>query len=204
LIGGEDMLRKPLRILIAEDEAMILYGFKSFINEMGHEVIGEVYDGEKAVEMANALNPDLLIMDIKMPKADGITALRRINSGRKILFPCIFVTAFSDVELIDNAKDAGAFNYLIKPVSYESLQAAIEIAMERFEDYKRVQEELITAKTDLSNRKIIERAKGILMDEFDLKEQKAMEYLQKKSRNTNRKLVDVAREVIELYKERKP
>ena len=97
------------------------------------------------------------------------------------MIPCIFVTAFSDIELIENAKDAGAFNYLIKPISYESLRAAIEIAMDRFEDYKKVQEELTVTKLNLHNRKIIE---------------KAMEYLQKKSRNTNRKLIDVAKDVI--------
>ncbi len=190
------MRRKPLRILIAEDEAMILLGFMSFISEMGHQVIGEAYDGENAVCLAKKLNPDLIIMDIKMPKVDGITALRRINDGQADLIPCIFVTAFSDIELIENAKDAGAFNYLIKPISYESLRAAIEIAMDRFEDYKKVQEELTVTKLNLHNRKIIEKAKGILMDEFDLKEQKAMEYLQKKSRNTNRKLIDVAKDVI--------
>lgn len=189
---------KRLRILIAEDEAMILFGFKSFIDEMGHEVIGEAYDGKNAVVLAKKLKPDLLIMDIKMPKADGITALKRINDGQVDIIPCIFVTAFSDVELIDNAKDAGAFNYLIKPISFESLQAAIEIAMNRFEEYKRVEDELALTKNNLRNRKIIERAKGILMDEFDLKEQKAMEYLQKKSRNTNKKLVEVANDVIAL------
>lgn len=195
------MKGKQLRILLAEDEAMVLFGFKSFIDEMGHEVVGEAYDGETAVALAKKLRPDLLIMDIKMPIADGITALKAINDGETVLIPCIFITAFSDIELIDSAKDAGAFNYLIKPISFESLQAAIEITMNRFKVYKRVQDELAATKITLQNRKIIERAKGILMDEFGLKEQKAMEYLQKKSRNANRKLFEVASDVIALYQE---
>ena len=192
------MLNQSLRILIAEDEAMVIFGFKSFLNEMGHKVIGEAYDGDTAIQLAKELKPDLLIMDIRMPVMDGIRALEIINSMVDVIIPCIFVTAYSDVELIEKAKEVGAFNYLIKPVSFESLRAAIEIAMDRFRDYMAVHKELIDTKSSLEGRKYIEKAKGILMEEFNFKEQQAMDYLQKKSRNSNKKLVDVAKEVIRM------
>ncbi|MGE5614244.1 MAG: ANTAR domain-containing response regulator [Bacillota bacterium] len=192
------MSERPLRILIAEDEAMNLLGFKSFLADIGHQVVGEAYDGVMAVELARELSPDLIIMDIKMPKMDGIKALEYINQDSERIIPCIFVTAFSDIQLINKAKDVGAFSYLIKPVNYESLMAAIEITMVRFNEYLELKKELITARTDLHNRKIIERAKGILMDEFYFKEQQAMEYLQKKSRNENKKIIEVAKEIIRM------
>lgn len=192
------MHNQSLRILIAEDEAMVIFGFRSFLNEMGHKVIGEAYDGDTAILLAQELKPDLLIMDVRMPVMDGIRALEIINSLVEDIIPCIFVTAFSDVELIEKAKEVGAFNYLIKPVSFESLRAAIEIAMVRFRDYMAVHKELINTKSSLESRKYIEKAKGILMEEFNFKEQQAMDYLQKKSRNHNKKLVDVAKEVIRM------
>ena len=163
------MLNQSLRILIAEDEAMVLFGFKSFLDEMGHKVIGEAYDGETAIHLAKQLIPDLLIMDVRMPSMDGIRALEIINSQMDTLIPCIFVTAYSDVELIEKAKEAGAFNYLIKPISFDSLRAAIQIAMVRFREYKTVHKELLDTKNNLENRKFIEKAKGILMDEFNFR-----------------------------------
>lgn len=192
------MQNHPLRILIAEDEAMILFGFKSFLNKMGHQVIGEAYDGETAVNLSRTLSPDLIIMDVKMPNMDGIKALEIINDGTTIITPCIFVTAYSDDYLIEKAKNAGAFNYLIKPISFESLRAAIDIAFIRFNEYKELHNELIITKNNLQDRKIIEKAKGLLMDEFCFKEQQAMDYLQKKSRNTNKKLIEIAKDLIRM------
>ncbi len=194
------MNSQSLRILIAEDEAMVLFGFKMFLDEMGHEVIGEAYDGETAINLAKQLQPDLLIMDVRMPVMDGIRALEIINSQPDSIIPCIFVTAYSDIELIEKAKEAGAFNYLIKPISFDSLRAAIEIAMIRFKEFNAIHKELADTKNNLENRKYIEKAKGILMVEFNFKEQQAMEYLQKKSRNCNKKLIDVAKEVIRMNK----
>lgn len=186
------------KVFIAEDESIILMGFKAYLMSLGYEVIGEAYDGEMAVALMRDLNPDLILMDVKMPRLDGIQALEQINRSRKLMLPCVFITAHCDDDLIQRAKDAGAFSYLIKPVTTESLKAAIEIALERYGDYLRLQDELAAARENLENRKVIERAKGYLMDNFNLKEQQALEYLQKKSRETNRKMIQVARSVLKL------
>ena len=190
------MVSKGLRILVVEDESIIMMGFKAFLKQLGHIIVAEAYDGETAVELAETFRPDLIIMDVKMPKLDGIQALEKINNKPDGIIPCIFVTAHSDEQLIVRATEAGAFNYLIKPISIDSIKAAIEIAMVRFGEYRILQEELKNTKESLTNRKYIERAKGILMDQFGVKEQQAMEMLQKRSRNTNKKLIEVAKEII--------
>lgn len=186
------------RVLVAEDEAIIMLGFKTFLTQLGYEVVGEAYDGEAAVSLAETTSPDFLIMDVKMPGLDGIQALEKINTGRAHAIPCVFVTAHSDEYLVSRARDAGAFSYLIKPITMESLRAAIDIALRRYADYADVLEELGEAKGALETRKIIERAKGFLMDNFQMKEKQAMEYMQKKSRDTNRKLVVVARSILQM------
>lgn len=192
------MDNSALKVLVVEDEPIVLLGFKTFLTQLGYEIVGEAYDGEMAVCLANELEPDFLIMDVKMPLLDGIEALVKINSGRTQLIPCIFVTAHSDNLLIDKAKKAGAFSYLIKPVTIENLKASIEITLQRFNDYLTVEQELKQTKKSLTDRKIINRAKGFLIDNFDMKEKQAMEYLQKKSRNTNRKLITVAEEILKM------
>lgn len=184
-----------LRILVAEDEALVMMGFRTFINQLGHIIVAEAYDGESATELAATMMPDLIIMDVKMPKLDGIQALEHINAQGDII-PCIFVTAHSDENLVQRATQAGAFNYLIKPVSIDSLRAAIEVAMVRFGEFQLLQQELNDAKRNLQDRKYIERAKGILMDQKKLSEPKAMQSLQKMSTDSNQKLVDVAKQII--------
>lgn len=192
------MHNNTVTVLIAEDESMVLLGFKSFLSQLGYSVIGEAYDGEMAVELANKLNPDLLIMDVKMPKLDGIQALSAINKDRSIMIPCVFITAYSDDQLIERAKSCGAFSYLIKPITINSLKAALEIALQRFDDYKLMQNKLTDAQQALNDRKTVEKAKGYLMDNFGFKEKQAMEYLQKKSRDTNKKLVVVAKSILKM------
>lgn len=186
------------KVIIAEDEALVLLGFKTLLVQLGYDVVGEAYDGHTAVSLCKELNPDFLIMDIKMPGLDGIQALEQINQDRAEIIPCIFVTAHSDEYLIERAKHAGAFSYLIKPVRMESLCAAINIALERFEDYKKLSQERDRAKDMLEQRKLIERAKGYLMDNFDMKEKQAMEFMQKKSCTSNKKLIEVARAILQM------
>ena len=195
LLDMEKKMDKMLSILLVEDEALVMMGLRVFIKQLGHTVIAEAYDGESAIELALSMLPDLIIMDVKMPKLDGIQALEQINSKGEF-FPCIFVTAHSDKRLIQRATQAGAFSYLIKPVSIDSLRAAIEVAAVRYEEFKLLQHELDDAKTNLQNRKFIERAKGILMDKNDCRESEAMQTLQKISSDTNKKLVDVAKDII--------
>ncbi len=192
------MVRKAaLRVLVVEDEAMVLMGFKTFLHELGHIVIGEAYDGAMAVELAQRLKPDLILMDVSMPKLDGIRALKSIHDAG-ILCPCVFITAYSEDELLKRAVDEGAYGYLVKPITIDGLKAAIEVALKKFEEYSAMQDELKDMQEKLEVRKLIERAKGILMDEFGFKEQQAMDYLQKKSRNSNKKVSEIARELIRM------
>lgn len=185
-------------VLIAEDESIVLLGLKALLIQLGHNVIGEAYTGKEAVEYCNALKPDLLIMDIKMPVLDGIQALEQINRSRRFKMPCIFISAYSDDNLIERARDAGVFNYLVKPIRLEDLRVALNITMQQYQEYIQVVQERDQAKEDLKNRKLIERAKGILMDNFNMKEKQAMEFMQKKARDSHKKLNVVAQGIIQM------
>lgn len=185
-------------VVIAEDESLVLLGFKTLLIQLGYEVVGEAYDGHTAVRLCKELDPDFLIMDIKMPGLDGIQALEQINENRDVIIPCIFVTAHSDDYLIERAKHAGAFSYLIKPIRMDSLRAAIDVALERFEDHRKLSKERDTALEMLEQRKLVERAKGYLMDNFNMKEKQAMEFMQKKSCTSNKKLVEVAKAILQM------
>jgi AmiR/NasT family two-component response regulator len=182
-------------ILIAEDEYLILMGLRSAVLRLGHRVIGEAQNGRQTVELALKLHPDLIIIDIKMPELDGLEAIKQINKN-EIMIPSIVVTGYNEEDLIDKAINVGVFSYLIKPVNEIELGPAIEISMARFQEFKRLNKELIDTQNSLKARKYIEKAKGIIMDKYDLKEADAMNYLQKKSRNSNKKILDLAMEII--------
>jgi response regulator NasT len=189
---------KKLKIVIAEDEYLILMGIKNNLEDLGYEVVGEATNGKELVKIALEKKPDLIIADINLPVMDGLEALRNIS---QIMFvPSIIVSGYDDEELISKAKDIGVLGYLIKPIDESDLKAAIEIALSRFEDIKELKSELETTKEALESRKIIERAKGIVMERLQLSESEAMKFLQKKSRNSNKKIVDVANEIIEADK----
>lgn len=187
--------KKALKIVVAEDEYLVLLGLKDMLEELGHEIIGEATNGEKAVKVVLEKEPDLLIIDINMPLLDGIDAIKKIN--KKSLLPSIIVTGYYNQDLIERATAAGAFSYLVKPIDEKDLKPAIDLAIARFDDFLAVKEELKKTKKALEARKYIERAKGILMDKYDLKEAEAMQVLQKKSRDRNKKLVVVAKEIIQ-------
>lgn len=184
-----------LRVLIAEDEYLNLMGLKSNLEHLGHKVIGEAGDGREAIRLAEELKPDLVLMDINMPNIDGIEAIKEIN--KKTALPYIIISGYHDKELIDKAKKAGVFAYLVKPVKEKDLQIAIEICLERFNEFRALEKEYTDMKKTLEERKYIERAKGILMDRNKLREAEAMQILQKQSRDSNKKLIDVAKEIIE-------
>lgn len=189
---------KKLKIVIAEDEYLILMGMKNNLEDLGYEVVGEVTNGKELVKIVLEKNPDLIIADINLPVMDGLEALRNISQTKFV--PSIIVSGYDDEELISKAKDIGVLGYLIKPIDESDLKAAIEIALSRFEDIKELKSELETTKEALESRKIIERAKGIVMERLQLSESEAMKFLQKKSRNSNKKIVDVANEIIEADK----
>lgn len=186
---------KELRILIAEDEPLVLMGFEEMISDAGYGVADAVSDGETAVSRALELQPDLIIMDINMPGVDGLTAAERIKEKADI--PIIIVTGYRSEKFIDRASDAYVSAYLQKPVDEYELKSAIKLALAQMDKFRAVSQERDEAERKLSERKVIERAKGFMMDTFGLSEAQAMKALQKKSANENKKLYEVAKDIIE-------
>lgn len=185
---------KKLRIFIAEDEAVILASFKMILKRNGYEVVGEATSGLQAYEKISEIKPDLILMDINLPELDGINVLIRIS--KIMVIPCIFITGQYSKELVERVNNSGAFGYLIKPVDERQIKASIEIAMERYREFKLLNTETNNLKAALEARKYIERAKGILMQKCSMSEADAMKHLQKKSRNANMKLLEAAKQII--------
>ena len=169
----------PFRVVIAEDEALIRLDLKEMLEEEGYVVAGEAADGEAAVELATKLRPDLVILDVKMPILDGISAAERIAADH--IAPVVILTAFSQRELVERARDAGAMAYLVKPFTKADLVPAIEIAASRFQETSALESEVATLKDRLEVRKILDRAKGKLQAEHGLTEPEAFRWIQKTS-----------------------
>jgi len=170
-------------------------GIRSSLRSRGHRVIAEASNGRHAVDQALEKKPDLIIMDINMDDMDGIEAIRRVNE--QMLIPSIIVTGYCEDDLVKRATNAGVFAYLVKPVDADDLKSAIEVAMARFEEFKQLKEELHGLEQALEARKYIERAKGILMDRQNLREAEAMRRLQEMSMKSNKRMVEVAKEIID-------
>ena len=160
------MSQNPLRVVIAEDEALIRLDLKEMLEEEGYSVVAEAGDGESAVEHVTTLRPDLAILDIKMPVLDGISAAERIAAER--IAPVVILTAFSQRELVERARDAGAMAYLVKPFTKADLVPAIEMAVSRFAEIRALDTEIGTLRERLEVRKLLDRAKGLLQSEHGL------------------------------------
>ena len=197
---GVNFVKKSsrIKIYIAEDESIILMNFKMILQQLGYEVVGSSVNGEKALKDILELKPDLLLLDINMPRLDGISLFESVSKAYDAA--CIFITGHFSEAFVEKAKKAGALGYLIKPVDEKQLKASIEVAVARFDERCILRDETEKLRADLSDRKYIERAKGILMDSFGLKEGEAMARLQKLSRDKNKKLAVIARELIEKEK----
>ncbi len=183
-----------LRIVIADNESIIRMDLREMLEEAGHEVVGESFNGIKAVELTRQLRPDLVIMDIKMPEMDGITASKIIADEK--LAPVILLTAFSQKDIVAKAKDSGVLAYLVKPIQESSLFPAIEIALSRFEEIKQLESDLKDIKGSLEMRKTLDRAKGILMDAYNLTESEAYRRIQKYSMAKRKTIKEVAEAII--------
>jgi AmiR/NasT family two-component response regulator len=182
------------RVLIAEDEALIRLDLREMLREEGFDVVGEAADGEQAVALAAELEPDLVICDIKMPKMDGITAAAQIVGKR--VAPVVMLTAFSQRDLIERARDAGAMAYLVKPFEKRDLLPAIEMAMSRFAEIKALEAEVTGLRERLEARKLIERAKGALMTKHALTEPEAFRWIQRAAMDNRTSMRAVAELVL--------
>jgi AmiR/NasT family two-component response regulator len=168
---------EPTRVLIAEDEALIRLDLKEMLEEEGYVVVAEVGDGQAAVDQAQQLRPDLVILDVQMPVLDGIAAAEQIAAAR--IAPVIVLTAFSQRELVERARDAGAMAYLVKPFSKNDLVPAIEVAVGRFQEMHALDAEVTDLKERLEARKVVEQAKGRLMAERGISEAEAFRWIQR-------------------------
>src|SRR6266496_5089427 len=184
----------PKRVLIAEDEALIRLDLREMLQEEGYEVVGEAADGEQAVTLATELIPDLVICDVKMPKMDGITAAAQIASKR--IAPVVILTAFSQRDLIERARDAGAMAYLVKPFQKRDLLPAIEMATSRFAEIRALEAEVSGLRERLEARKLIERAKGTLMTQHGLSEPEAFRWIQRAAMDNRTAMRSVAELVL--------
>jgi AmiR/NasT family two-component response regulator len=178
------------RVLIAEDEALIRLDLREILEEEGYEVVGEAADGEQAVEYATVLRPDLVICDVKMPKMDGIAAASQIAGER--IAPVVILTAFSQRDLIERARDAGAMAYLVKPFQKRDLLPAIEMAMSRFAEICALEAEVSDLRERLEARKMIERAKGVLMSQHRMSEPEAFRWIQRAAMDNRTSMRTVA------------
>ena len=183
-----------MRVLIAEDEALIRLDLREMLEEEGFEVVGEAADGEQAVALATELRPDLVICDVKMPKMDGIAAAAQITEAR--IAPVVMLTAFSQRDLIERARDAGAMAYLVKPFQKRDLLPAIEMASSRFAEIRALEAEVTGLRERLEARKLIERAKGALMTKHGLSEPEAFRWIQRAAMDNRTSMRAVAELVL--------
>jgi len=175
------------RIVIADDEAVIRMGVRCVLEDAGHTVVGEASSGSEALKLVTELAPDLVLLDIRMPSPDGIEVARRLKAEFPV--PVIFLTAFSDRQLLLEAADAGGYAYIVKPINEGEVLAAVEVVSARWN-------ELHAAKEALETRKLVERAKGILMQRLNLSEDDAYHLLHRRSRNLRKHMREVANDVL--------
>lgn len=182
------------RIILAEDDSVIRMDLKEELQRQGYLVVGEVGDGESAVNLTRELRPDLVVMDIRMPEMDGISAAEILT--REKLAPVVLLTAFSDEELIERARNAGVVHYVTKPWRAPDLKPAIEIALSRFGEFREMEGRVKDLEDHLATRKVVEKAKGVLMQKHSITEQEAFRRIQKASMNNRKSMKDVAEAIL--------
>jgi len=187
--------RPTHRVLVAEDEALIRLDLVEMLREEGYEVVGEAGDGEQAVQLATELQPDLVILDVKMPKRDGIEAASDI--ARQRIAPVVILTAFSQRDLVERARDAGAMAYLVKPFAKRDLVPAVELAISRFAELQALESEVAGLTERLETRKLIERAKGLLQAKQGMAEPEAFRWIQRTAMDRRTTMKAVAEVVVE-------
>lgn len=201
LAVGDKVIRmdQALRVVVAEDEGLIRMDVVATLQEAGYEVVGEGADGEEAIKLATELEPDLVVMDIKMPKLDGISAAEKIA---ELKIPVVLLTAFSQADLVTRAAEAGAMAYVTKPFKPSDLLPAIQIALSRHEELVSLENEIADLTDRLETRKLMDRAKGLLQTKMKLSEPEAFRWIQKASMDRRLTMSQVAKAVIEQLGEK--
>jgi response regulator NasT len=190
---------ESLRVLVADDEESIRALLVQLSQALNHQVVGEARDGHEAVALARTTNPEIILLDVRMPHMNGIEAAKAISAER--LVPIIIVTAHAEQQLMEEAAEVGVFSYLLKPITSQRLAAAISTARARFADLQLLRTEVGDLKGALEARKLIERAKGILMRDMKVGEQEAYRWLKRTSSHHNQKLAEIARRIVALEKQ---
>jgi response regulator NasT len=185
---------RPVRVLICEDEGLTALRLQKAVTALGYEVVGEAKNGEEAVRLAERLRPDAILMDVRMPKVDGIEATERIMRAHPAAI--LMITAYSERGLVDAALRAGASGYLVKPVSDEQIEPALRVALRNFGELRELAGEVSDLKEALEARKVVERAKGILMRRFQESEEESYRRLQKMSRDRRQSIRETAQQVL--------
>lgn len=188
------MMPQTVRILIADDESIIRMNLREMLTQHGYEVIAEASNGQTAIELANKLKPDLVMMDIKMPGVDGVTAAAELISNR--IAPVVLLTAYSERSLIGQAKEAGVSGYLVKPVRDTELTPVIELALARYHQFLTLEQQVTDLQDALETRKLVEKAKGVLMEIHGLTESDAFNRMRKTSMDHRKSLRDVAEAIL--------
>lgn len=184
----------PLRILIADDEALIRMGLRTMLTDAGYHVVGEAGDGRRALDLTRKLDPDLVFLDIKMPEPDGLAVAEQImQSGPR---PIVLLTAYGDREYVDRARRLGIMAYLVKPIKEADLVPTVELAVRHYRAMDALCERIETLEETLEARKLVERAKGVLMQREGLSEAEAFRWIQKASRDQRRPMREVAQEIL--------
>lgn len=185
-----------LNVFIVEDDPIVLLGFKAMVSSCGHAIAGTATDGQSALKEILNTHPDILLVDINLPEMDGITLLKKVKEHLPI--PSIIITGYKNDSLLEQAIDAGAFSYLQKPVDDMEIKMVLSLVMARYKDLETAQIERNQAITALEERKIIERAKAALMEQFNFTDREAMRYMQKRASSQSRKLVSLAQDILRL------
>ncbi len=184
-----------LRIIIADDEAVIRMGLRTMLEERGYQVVGEAGDGKRVLDLVEKMRPDLVFLDIKMPGLDGLAVAQQLTETHSV--PVILLTAYAERSLVDRARQAGVMGYLMKPLRETDLEPAIEVALARFRDLRSLARELTDLQETLETRKLVERAKGVLMQRLGLSEEDAYLRLQRAGRTSRRSMKEIAQQVLE-------
>ena len=186
--------RAPRRIIIADDESLIRLDLREMLIHLGYDVIAEAGDGQTAIDLAMKLRPDLVVMDIKMPDVDGISAAEALTNER--IAPVVLVTAYSDQALVERAKEAGVVGYVVKPFREAELMPVIELSLARFQEFRTLEREVGGLKDALESRKVVERAKGVLMEAHGLRESEAFHRIRKTSMDARKSMREVAEAIL--------